>query len=85
MKCGEGMIDEWNQHLRGDVWSFDVALYELQKDIDSDAIKERDYYERHGKAISEDSCWGFYGSDYVLTEAKSIAECQINSLGKKAE
>ena len=26
---------------------------------------------------NEDSCWGFYGDDYCLSEAKSIVDCMI--------
>jgi hypothetical protein len=84
LKYAEGMIEEWNQYLRGDVWGFDIGLYEFQADPDGDAIEERDYYERHGKRISEDSCWGFYGSKYVLEETKSNADAIVEALFKKA-
>jgi hypothetical protein len=82
-KYAEGMIEEWNQYLSGDVWGYDLALYTLQKDEDGDAIEERDYYERHGKAVYEDSCWGFYGDKHVLEETKEQAQSYINSIQRK--
>lgn len=83
LKCAEGMIADWNQYLSGDVWGYDMALYELQTDPDGDAIEERDYYEGHGKPVYEDSCWGFFGSDYVLAETKDRATAYVNALRKK--
>jgi hypothetical protein len=83
LEYAEGMIEEWNQYLSGDVWGYDIGLYELQTDPDGDPIEERDYYEGHGKAIADESCWGFYGDTYALGETKSEAEACINGLRKK--
>lgn len=84
LQYAEGMIEEWNQSLSGDVWGYDVALYDLQRDAQGDPIEERDYYEGHGKALSEDSCWGFYGLKYAQDEAKQSAENDIDGLTKIA-
>jgi hypothetical protein len=79
-KYAEGMIETWNQYLSGDVWGYDIELHKLQTDSDGDPIEERDYYERHSRALDEDSCWGFYGSEYALQETKSIAEGIVNAI-----
>ncbi len=79
-KYAEGMIEEWNQYLSGDVYGYDIALYKLQRDEDGEPIEERDYYERHAKVLDSDSCWGFYGWEYALDEAKSSAEQAISAL-----
>jgi hypothetical protein len=84
LKLAEGMIEEWNQYLRGDVSGYDMGLYEFQSDPDGDPIEEFDYYKRHGKEVYKDSCWRFYGTEYVLIAAKSMAESYINGLNKKA-
>jgi len=54
--CLKAEIEEYDQHLRGDVWG-----YKIEDTTDP----ERDI----------DSCWGIYGDDYAIEEAKSaVAE-----------
>jgi hypothetical protein len=80
LKLAEGIVSDWNQYLSGDVWGYDMGLYELEKDSDGDPIEERDYYRRHSKPVYEDSCWGFFGSEHALEETKHQAESYINGL-----
>lgn len=56
-KYAQGMVEEWNQYLSGDVWGYVVSL-----------------------GTDEDSCWGFYGYENCLTEAKSVVDWHIKRL-----
>lgn len=57
-KCAEGLIDEWNKYLGGDVYGY--------------VIKSAKGEYLPGQL--QDSCWGFYGHEHAVSEAKSAAE-----------
>lgn len=50
-KAALSLIEEWNQYLSGDVYSYEIL----------------------SEGELKDSCWGFYGLDYCIKEAKQAA------------
>jgi hypothetical protein len=62
--AAQSLVKEWNTYLSGDVYGFQLYTIpakkakklELLGDIDEDLLEE------HGE--EQDSCWGFYGSDF---------------------
>jgi hypothetical protein len=83
LKLAERMVEDLNHYRSGDVWGYDIALYELQTDPGGNAFEDRAYYEYHSKALFGHSIWGYYGSEYALQAAKSIAESIINGPNKR--
>ncbi len=73
IKYAKGVCEMYTQFCNGEVYGYSVTLHKLQHDPDGDAIEESDYYDRHSSAIEEDSCWGFYGLEYVREEALRVA------------
>jgi hypothetical protein len=41
------------------------------------------YVVEDAKGANLDSCWGFYGYDYALEEARSIADCNAKEIARK--
>jgi hypothetical protein len=63
----EGEVEEYDQYLTGDVHGY--VIKEPSEDWDEDEDDEDDKW-----TDTNESCWGFYGSDYCMTEAKSIVD-----------
>ena len=55
----QGEIETYNQYLMGDVYGY--RIYKISK---------CDQGHEHREEL--DSCWGFYGSEYCMEEAKGI-------------
>jgi len=66
-KAARGLIEEWNQYLSGDVYGY--------------IIKDADGYDIPN--CLDSSCWGFYGHDLVVSEAKEAAEGIAKSIRDK--
>ena len=59
LKAGlEASVREYDQFLTGDVWGYRII------DVDEDG-EETDEH---------DSCWGFYGHDYCVEQAKLVVD-----------
>jgi hypothetical protein len=58
-KVLEGEVETYDQYLRGDVYGYEI--YEVTT-----------CSEGHEHENFVDSCWGFYGEEYCMTEAESI-------------
>ena len=58
-KVLEGEVETYDQYLRGDVYGYEI--YEVTTCSEG---------HEHEKFV--DSCWGFYGEEYCMTEAESI-------------
>lgn len=56
----QGLVNEWNQFLSGDVYG--LQFYEQVHDPKSG--------EATAQFAEVDSCWGFYGIDYARSEAR---------------
>ena len=68
-------VEEYDQYLTGDVWGYHIHqpdpadLEEVDTDdLDPDEVENWD---------EKDSCWGFYGSEYCLTEARSTVDYYV--------
>lgn len=81
----ESLIETWNDYLSGDVWGFIVeeptTIYSIEKTLfdkhllDGTTIKDlrKDFMEDH-EWEEVDSCWGFYGEDACIEEAKAVID-----------
>lgn len=49
----------------GDVYGFTIEIYDIIKDKDGEPCDEIRVYQELASPITEDSCWGFYGSDEI--------------------
>ena len=67
-KVLDAEVKTYDQYLSGDVWGY-VIEGVVQKTVMSDG--KGGHVERESIG---DSCWGFYGYDYCLAEARSAAE-----------
>jgi len=63
LKAAEGLCETWNQYLSGDVYGYKVYR-----------ITTCDKGHEHEEEL--DSCWGYFGLDYCISEAMSIVEYQ---------
>lgn len=65
MKVLEGEVATYDQYVRGEVYGYVVESNNrsIQSIIDDDVAG---------------SCWGFYGMDYCISEAKSVADYVVN-------
>lgn len=63
-ELAEGHVNTWNQYLSGDVWG-----YIVDKPVKCDHCGNVEHEEL-------DSCWGFYGLEYAIQEAKEAAGCE---------
>ncbi|MCK9545001.1 MAG: hypothetical protein M0R03_23545 [Novosphingobium sp.] len=84
----EGLIETWNTYLSGDVWGYIVekadCYFEISKpDLEEITNKAHGYInleEFYNRAEEDhiwtevDSCWGFYGQDAAINEAKLIID-----------
>ena len=58
-------VQVYDQYLTGDVWGF--RLYEVPEGVDPGELSEEEV-----EALEEvESCYGFFGEDAALEEAKS--------------
>jgi len=61
----KGEVETYDQYLTGDVWGF--RLYEVPEGVDPGELSEEEV-----EALEEvESCYGFFGEDAALEEAKS--------------
>jgi hypothetical protein len=71
VKQAKGACETYTQWCNGDVYGYNVEVFDLKLDDDGEPLDlESDY--RRELPVFEDSCWGFYGYDGVteaLTEA----------------
>ncbi len=67
-KCLRSEVEEYDQYLTGDVWGYIVE----RKDDES----EDDEWEH------EDSCWGFFGEDFVKQEGESMLKWHLDEQKK---
>lgn len=84
--AAEGLIKTWNQYLSGDVWGFIVekptTYYRITKknlndlndagNIEYETIIE--FSDIEDEWVEVDSCWGFYGEDAAIDEAKLVID-----------
>jgi hypothetical protein len=63
-KAARGLIETWNQYLSGEVYGYIV------KNADGSDIEAKD---ERGNSLM-DSCWGFYGTEHAIADAKDSAE-----------
>ena len=84
--AAEGLLETWNQYLSGDVWGFIVekptTYYRITKknlndlndagNIEYETIIE--FSDIEDEWIEVDSCWGFYGQEAAIDEAKLVID-----------
>jgi hypothetical protein len=66
----EAEVKEYDQYLTGDVYGYEI--YELKT-----------CSEGHEHEEFVDSCWGFYGEEYCMTEAMGIVQYYIDNPKKE--
>ena len=86
--AAERLIETWNQYLSGDVWGFIIekpnTTYSISKEkfdrlkFENDLATLEQELDIEDEWEEVDSCWGFYGQDDAIDEAKSA----IDSLTK---
>ena len=90
--AAEELIKTWNQYLSGDVWGYIIKksniVYSISKEKFDRLLFENDLSTLESEFDIEDeweevySCWGFYGQDAVIEEAKLIIDNEYNNLNK---
>jgi hypothetical protein len=88
----EGLIKTWNQYLSGDVWGYIIeksnTVYSISKEKFDRLLFENDLstleseFDIENNWTEVDSCWGFYGEDAAIDEAKLIIDNEYNNLNK---
>ena len=86
--AAERLIETWNQYLSGDVWGFIIekpnTTYSISKEkfdrlkFENDLATLEQEFDIEDEWEEVNSCWGFYGQDAAIDEAKSV----IDSLTK---
>lgn len=92
IEYAESLIETWNTYLSGDVWGYIIkksnTTYSISKNDLKEILDENNYIDKdefYNIATEDqdweevDSCWGFYGEDAALNEAKLV----INNLIKE--
>lgn len=69
----DGEVQTYDQYLRGDIYGYRVFGPEPEACDKCGAIEDREELE---------SCWGFYGADYCLTEAKRLVDAMVRDAAK---
>ena len=64
-----GICEVYSQWCNGEVYGYQLETFALELDDDGDPIEEREEYCAKHDRIEDDSCYGFYGSEYVKEEA----------------
>jgi hypothetical protein len=87
--AAEGLIETWNQYLSGDVCGFIVekanAIYTISKEKFDRLLFENDLstleseFDVENEWEEVDSCWGFYGQDTAIDEAKMVIDNLIKN------
>lgn len=87
--AAEGLIATWNQYLCGDVWGFIIekpnTTYSISKEkfdrlkFENDLATLEEEFDIDDEWEEIDSCWGFYGKDAAIDDAKAV----INNLTKE--
>lgn len=73
--------ETYTQWCNGDVYGYNVEAFELRHDEETgEEYTDWDDYRFKG-AISEDSCWGFFGWDYVQGEVMDVIKGTLRQLG----
>lgn len=62
----KGVVDQFASYLEGDVYGYIVER--TRTNADEDVLVEE----------TLDSCWGFYGRDYAIQEARSAGEAHLH-------
>ncbi len=65
LRCLQGEVETFAQYLRGEVYGYIVER--VERDEDGDIVDTEHL----------DSCWGFYGLEYAIEEAKSSAQYHV--------
>ena len=83
--AAEGLIETWNQYLYGDVYGYIIEEPNTTYSISKAGFE---YHLKDGTTIRDlekefdiednweevDSCWGFYGQDAAINEAKLVID-----------
>lgn len=82
--AAEGLIKTWNQYLSGDIWGYIIeksnTVYSISKEKFDRLLFENDLSTLESEFDIEDeweevdSCWGFYGQDAAIDEAKLVID-----------
>ena len=93
--CAEGLIENWNSYLSGDVYGFVIyennPIYTISKNkfkrllFETDLADLETEFNEDDNFIEIDSCWGFYGDPEksgLIAEAKSVIDYRISNLNK---
>jgi hypothetical protein len=67
----QGVLESFNQYCNGDVYDYNLTVYNVLRDEDGDVITDEDDYGRNER-IKHDSCGGFYGYEHVTEELESV-------------
>ena len=86
--AAEGLIETWNQYLSGEVYGYIIekpnTTYLISKEkfdrlkFENDLATLEQEFDIEDEWEEVNSCWGFYGQDAAIDEAKSV----IDSLTK---
>lgn len=82
--AAEGLIKTWNQYLSGEIWGYIIeksnTVYSISKEKFDRLLFENDLSTLESEFDIEDeweevdSCWGFYGQDAAIDEAKLVID-----------
>lgn len=78
-KTAAGYVETWNQYLSGDVYGYVVKELCEDEDCGHEECEGECAYGQGSEfscGTDIDSCWGFYGLEYVKREAESMAEAE---------
>ena len=91
----EGLIENWNSYLSGDVYGYVIyendPIYTISKNkfkrllFETDLADLETEFNEEDNFIEIDSCWGFYGDSEksgLIAEAKSVIDHRISNLNK---
>lgn len=65
-------VEEYDAYLRGDVYMFNISLYEFSEGVDTSDITT-DNIEEFAEGIDTESCGGFFGEKYCEEDAMETA------------
>jgi hypothetical protein len=74
LKAAEELCETWNEYLSGDVYGY--KIFETKDGCDTEDDDSMDEL---------DSCWGFYGQEYCMTEAESLVNHYIKKDNEHSE
>lgn len=82
--AAEGLIETWNQYLHGEVYGYIIedpkTTYSISKEkferlkFENDLATLEQEFDIEDDWDEIDSCWGFYGEDTALNEAKLVID-----------